>query len=228
MKFLLKNDRQIRAQIESISRNMISDIFGYNALLVGDYFDKKILEESRIPNKWSVLNRVEKRWKANLITEFEEISIVNETIDLIILPYILENTVAPYSVLEKFGHLLVSGGSLLLVGVQPWSFGKNNHFSQLNSFVKLDGSKMLAVREIKSKLYAENLVIEKLEYLYFGKFFYDDVRHTKRISIINKKVSISFGGVYLILAKKRLAPVTPILNLRRKSSKIREAGLLES
>ena len=228
MKFFLKNDRQIRAQIESISRNMISDIFGYNALLVGDYFDQKFLEESRIPNKWRVLNRVEKRWKANLITEFEEICIVNETIDLIILPYILENSVAPYSVLARFSHLLVSGGSLLLVGVQPWSFGKNSHFSQLNSFVKLDGSKMIAIKEIKSKLYAENLVIEKLEYLYFGKFFHDDVRSKKRISFINKKVAISFGGVYLILAKKRLAPVTPVLNLRRKSSKIREAGLLES
>ena len=78
MKFFLKEDDKVFEQTKSAATSMIADIFGYDALLVGDHFDQDFLEVSRIANKWRVAQSLQKPLNAkkfDLITDLCSISI---------------------------------------------------------------------------------------------------------------------------------------------------------
>lgn len=231
MDFFLKEDDKIFEQTKLAANKMIVDIFGYDALLVGEPFDHDFLSASRIANKW----RVTQNFKMPLNTEKYDfisdlccMSIAPEKIDLIVLPFVLESTDRPYEVLEEMSELLVSDGYLLLIGVATWSFGKNKFFSKINSLTESGSSAFVSMANLKSRLAQSNLVIEKLESKYFGRFWhYKDIKD-KSNNYLNMRLAICFGEIYLLLAKKKLMPITPLRNLLDKDRNIIKSKILET
>ncbi len=231
MEFFLKDDDKIFEQTKSAANSMIADIFGYDALLIGDYFDHDFLRVSRIANKWRVSQVLQKPLNAeqfDLITDLCSISIAPEKIDLIVLPFVLESTERRSEVLEQMIELLVTDGYLLLIGVASWSFGRNNFFSKINSLTSRRASNLSRMVDLKTKLTKNNLAIEKLESKYFGRFFHFQDIKDKKNNFLKKRLAICFGEVYLLLAKKNLMPVTPLRNLFGKDRKIVKSKILET
>ena len=231
MKFFLKEDDKVFEQTKSAATSMIADIFGYDALLVGDHFDQDFLEVSRIANKWRVAQSLQKPLNAkkfDLITDLCSMSISPEKIDLIVLPFILDSTDRPHEVLDQMIELLVTDGYLLLIGVASWSFGRNNFFSKINSLTSRRNSNLSRMVNLKTKLKENNLAIEKLESKYFGRFcHFQDIKNESN-NFLNKRLAICFGEVYLLLAKKNLMPVTPLRNLFDRDRKILKSKVLET
>lgn len=231
MEFFLKDDEKIFEQTKSAASNMIADIFGYDALLVGDLFDRDFLRVSRIANKWRVNQSSQMPLNANnfdLITDLCSISIAPEKIDLIVLPFVLESTDRRHEVLDQMIELLVTDGYLLLIGVASWSFGRNNFFSKINSLTSRRNSNLSRMEDLKTKLTENNLAIEKLESKYFGRFCHSRDVKNERSNFLDKRLAICFGEVYLLLAKKNLMPVTPLRNLIDRDRKIIKSKILET
>ena len=231
MELFLKEDDKIFEQTKLAADKMIIDIFGYDALLVGDLFDQDFLRASRIANKWTVTQNFEmplNTEKFDFISDLCSISIAPEKIDLIVLPFVLESTERPYEVLGEMAELLVTDGYLLLIGVASWSFGRNNFFSKINSLAPHGSPSLFTIADLRSRLAESNLVIEKLESKYFGRFC--DFKGTKEKSnnFLKKRLAICFGEVYLLLAKKKLMPVTPLRNLFDRNRKIIKSKILET
>ena len=231
MEFFLKEDDKIFEQTKLATNKMIVDIFGYDALLVGEHFDHDFLRASRIANKWRVTQNFQmplNNEKFDFISDLCRISIAPEKIDLIVLPFVLESTDRPYEVLEEMSELLVSDGYLLLIGVAKWSFGKNKFFSKINSLTSSGSSTLFTVADLKSKLAQSNLVVEKLESKYFGRFCHNKDIKDRSNNYLNKRLAICFGEIYLLLAKKKLMPVTPLRNLLDKDRNIIKSKILET
>ena len=194
MNYVLKDDKQVRERVRTNADRMIADIFGYNALLFGEMFGYDFMQGSRIAKKWRVSDSFKHNEKIDLITDSKLLGVGAETIDLIILPYILESVKSPFVVLENMADLLVSDGYLLLIGVNSWSFGRNNCFSELNSIVDSEGAKLFTMRELSSALNSCNLVIEQTEFLYFGGLFdCRDKSEEKRRKFIYRRIVVSLG-----------------------------------
>ncbi|MFT5643852.1 MAG: SAM-dependent methyltransferase [Janthinobacterium sp.] len=102
------------------------DIFGYNALQIG-VPRLNGLAANRMPNKWLADTRlvspppVTGATRAALALDFSELPFASQSIDLVILPHVLEFAAEPHQVLREVERVLIPEGRLIICGFNPAS-----------------------------------------------------------------------------------------------------------
>ena len=92
------------------------DIFGYHAVQLGlPQID--LLRESRIAHRL----KVAPEGPADLPARFEELPIATQSVDLAVLPHILEFTEHPHEILRELDRIMIPEGRIIIVGFNPWS-----------------------------------------------------------------------------------------------------------
>lgn len=95
---------------------VVADIFGYNALQFG-LAQIDLLRTSRIPSRWCVGSTGPIELKA----DFRDLPIAANSIDLVVLPHVLEFTDDPHQILREVVRVLVPEGQVIISGFNPWS-----------------------------------------------------------------------------------------------------------
>jgi SAM-dependent methyltransferase len=92
------------------------DIFGYHALQLG-LPEVDLLSESRIAHRMKLApwGQVDARAKCH------ELPIATQSIDLTLLPHVLEFADDPHAVLREVDRVMMPEGRLIIVGFNPWS-----------------------------------------------------------------------------------------------------------
>jgi len=92
------------------------DLFGFHALQLGlAEFD--LLRENRITHKM----RIEALGPATILAKQHELPIATHSVDLVLLPHVLEFSPEPHAVLREVDRILIPEGRLILLGFNPWS-----------------------------------------------------------------------------------------------------------
>jgi SAM-dependent methyltransferase len=95
---------------------VVADIFGYNALQFGlPQID--LLRTSRIPSRWCIGSS----GSTALNADFRDLPIAANSIDLAVLPHVLEFTDDPHQILREVVRVLVPEGQVVISGFNPWS-----------------------------------------------------------------------------------------------------------
>jgi SAM-dependent methyltransferase len=89
----------------------VADVFGYNALQLG-LPEHDFLRASRIPLKFRV---------AGLHARFRDLPIASSSIDLLVLPHVLEFSVNPHQILREVQRVLMPEGHAVIACFNPWS-----------------------------------------------------------------------------------------------------------
>jgi len=92
------------------------DIFGFHALQLG-MPGEDLLRESRIAHKL----RVASGGEPDLFARCHELPIATQSIDLVLLPHVLEFADEPHAILREVDRVMMPEGRLLIVGFNPWS-----------------------------------------------------------------------------------------------------------
>jgi len=95
---------------------VVADIFGYNALQFG-LPQLDLLRTSRITSRWSVGSSR----AVGLRADFRDLPIAPNSVDLVVLPHVLEFTDDPHQILREVVRVLVPEGQVLISGFNPWS-----------------------------------------------------------------------------------------------------------
>ena len=110
----------------------VADIFGYHAVQLG-LPEVDTLAENRMPLRLCVSDRlVEERpsqadgcqpsgRNVAVITRFEELPFATQSIDLVVMPHILEFAQEPHQVLREVDRVLVPEGQVIITGFNPAS-----------------------------------------------------------------------------------------------------------
>ena len=94
----------------------VADIFGYNALQVGlPQFD--LLRASRIPLRVTAGHDAHCQVRLNL----DELPFESGSIDLVLLPHVLEYSEHPHQVLREVERIMMPEGHLIITGFNPRS-----------------------------------------------------------------------------------------------------------
>jgi len=118
----------------------VIDIFGYHAMQLG-VPQLDALRENRMPLRCIALDAIEGRaaWaeqdvsgrrEVALVTGFDELPFSTQSIDLIVLPHVLEFAAEPHRVLREVDRVLVPEGQLVLTGFNPASLWGAHHWMQ--------------------------------------------------------------------------------------------------
>jgi len=111
-----------QAQLDALT----SDIFGFNAMQIGlPQIDA--LGANRMPHKWLSDTQVPeadkdgKKSPVVVVHDFAELPFGSQSLDLVVLPHILEFAAEPHQVLREVERVLIPEGQLIVCGFNPAS-----------------------------------------------------------------------------------------------------------
>ncbi|MBA2412489.1 MAG: methyltransferase domain-containing protein [Pseudomonadota bacterium] len=190
----------------------VVDIFGYHALQLG-LPDVDALRENRMPLRFCAANRVPAAVgtghpKVTVINRYEELPFATHSIDLVVMPHILEFTLDPHQVLREVERVLVPEGHVVITGFNPASlWGVRQYLSRLGAspYLPREG-RFLALPRIKDWLKLLSFDVER------GRFgcYAPSVRQEKwlaRWQFMEKAGDRWWpflGAIYLLTAVKRV------------------------
>lgn len=112
-----------QAQLDALT----ADIFGYNALQIGlPQIDA--LAANRMPRKW--LADIRPRPRLDNVTELRQVAVTfdyaelpfaSQSLDLVVLPHVLEFAAEPHQVLREVERVLIPEGQVIICGFNPAS-----------------------------------------------------------------------------------------------------------
>ncbi|HCY63826.1 MAG TPA: SAM-dependent methyltransferase [Oxalobacteraceae bacterium] len=116
----------VRAWEQARLAALTSDIFGFNALQIGlPQIDA--LSANRMPNKWLSDTRMPavaadgSRPPVVVVHDFTELPFASQSLDLVVLPHVLEFAVEPHQVLREVERVLIPEGQVIICGFNPAS-----------------------------------------------------------------------------------------------------------
>lgn len=94
----------------------VADIFGYNAVQIG-LPKQDFLRSNRMPNRWRCCGTQ----VADVQCDAEELPFASQSLDLVVLPHVLEFAAHPHQLLREVERVLVPDGSVVIAGFNPYS-----------------------------------------------------------------------------------------------------------
>lgn len=131
--------RYLLAREQAYFDKTVADIFGYNALQLG-LPQADFLRASRIP--FRLLAGLAA--PAGLRADFRDLPIASNSIDLVVLPHVLEFSDDPHQVLREVARVLLPEAQVLIACFNPWSlwggrraFGRKTGYPWSGRFIHL-------------------------------------------------------------------------------------------
>ncbi len=115
----------MRSWEESCLNTLTADIFGFNAVQIG-LPEINALQANRMPNKWitgshAALPTYQGAQPVSIIHDFTELPFATQSLDLVVLPHVLEFAAEPHQVLREVERVLIPEGQVIICGFNPAS-----------------------------------------------------------------------------------------------------------
>src|SRR6476661_8416921 len=139
----------VRAFEQACLDELTADIFGFNAVQIGvPQIDA--LAANRMPNKWQAATRTSTEDELSISTgkqiavalDFAELPFASQSLDLVVLPHVLEFAAEPHQVLREVERVLIPEGQVIICGFNPASlWGARQAAGRLSGahFLPMDG-----------------------------------------------------------------------------------------
>ncbi|MDB5951768.1 MAG: methyltransferase type 11 [Massilia sp.] len=119
----------VRAWEQACLEELTADIFGFNAVQIGvPQIDA--LAANRMPNKWQAATRTstadQLAFAASgkqiaVALDFTDLPFASQSLDLVVLPHVLEFAAEPHQVLREVERVLIPEGQVIICGFNPAS-----------------------------------------------------------------------------------------------------------
>ncbi|MGN6701409.1 MAG: class I SAM-dependent methyltransferase [Burkholderiaceae bacterium] len=190
---------------------LTADIFGFNAIQIG-LPQLNTLEANRMPNKWltnTVSNAAEEGARPVVVVhDFAELPFASQSLDLVVLPHVLEFAAEPHQVLREVERVLRPEGQVIVCGFNPASlWGMRQAAARVSGahFLPQDGE-LIRLPRLKDWLKLLNMEVNRG---YFGCYT-PPCRTEKWLGRFHFMENAgdrwwpSFGAVYIVQAIKRV------------------------
>jgi SAM-dependent methyltransferase len=200
--------RRLLDKEKRLLHSLLAPLFGYHLLQLGSMGEVQWLDGSRIKHRCIINTGAS--GKSHLCAHAEALPIASDSVDVVILGHVLEFSEHPHTVLREVERVLIAEGHLILLAFNPFSLWGGRQLLR-GATPPWNGYFRSALR-IKDWLAL--LGFEVLEQ--HGLFFTPPVknlwlqRHLAFLENAGQRWWPHLGGVYVLVAKKRVATLTPI------------------
>jgi len=116
----------MRAWEQSCLDNLTADIFGFNAVQIG-MPEIDALAASRMPYKLLADRKARSGRAVDVTLDYTELPFASQSIDLVVLPHVLEFSTDPHQVLREVERVLIPEGQVIICGFNPASLWGARH-----------------------------------------------------------------------------------------------------
>lgn len=222
----------LRAGVTAIE-GILPDLFGYHLVLYGDWVDKEIVSSSRISHRIILGTASDSdsdlKQQATVISDTAALPLAENSIDVLVVPHILEFADDPHQLLREAERVLIGEGYIVLLCFNPWSlFGLWRGLLRWRDVVPWRGG-----------FISQSRIKDWLRLLGF------DIRKTAKVGFrpplqrprLNRKLEFLeylgafcwpvFGNVSVVVAKKRVASFTPLKTSWETRRRLVGGGVVE-
>ncbi len=189
-------------------------LFGYHILQVGNIGSRKFLDGSKISHKL-IANLVpdeDIELDSDFCCDCNNLPVAPGSIDVIVLPHVLEFEANPHQVLRESERALIGEGHVVVLGFNPLSLWGLWRLLLVWSGKPPWQGHYIGVTRIKDWLKLLDFEIIKIEHFYFRPPL-RSLRLLQKLKFMEQLGSYCwpwFGGAYLLISRKRVVPLTPI------------------
>jgi len=215
----------IREQLEKV----LSGIFGYYALLYSVTAKELVDDNVIVKNSVVLSNRLQ---EGDLVCQYEELPIASDTIDLVVLPEILEQSRYPHQILREVERVLIPEGHLVMIVANPLSWSGLKKLT-LTWFLS-DTSQPKPIGKLRINDWCRLLGLEIINQIPICHS--TNTRHSAKknkeeiLSLLNKVNNLGceyFSSYYILVAKKKVSTMIPIRPSWRTNRKLVRPRLVE-
>ena len=215
--------QQLMQALQGRLDQLVPELFGYHALQIGQLgAGEDLLGASRIRHR-AVLDVA---GSGACIARPDALPIQNESTDLVLLPHVLEFAIHPHEVLREIDRILVPEGHVIIVAFNPLSlYGIWRLALGWRGGVPWCG-RFYGARRLRDWL--SLLGFDTLRCETFGfRIPLGEGRRLAFLERLGERWTPYFGAVSLILARNRVATLTPIRARWRPRRSVLGSGLAE-
>jgi SAM-dependent methyltransferase len=211
---------------------VLPNLFGYHLLQVGRPMESDLLTASRITHRMvmeDVPPLLGLEGNKSFLGHSDQLPVASDCLDVILLPHTLEYVERPHEVLREVERTLIPEGHLLILGFNPWSlFGLRRLFGGWRNQSPWCGHfySTLRLRDWLALLGFDTVLVE--HYFFRPPLQNDGIM--RRLSFLDRvggRFWPPLGGGYLLVAKKRVATLTPIKPRWRSRRSLISVGAAE-
>ena len=213
-----------------ISR-ILPDLFGYHILQINSQVMEQLLDSSRIQHKivFAQPGACKPGKYPDVFCKCNALPVASESIDVVVLPHVIEFSSNPHQILRESERVLIGEGHLIIIGFNPYSFwGLWRILLAWRAHVPWSGHYVELTR-LKDWLSLLDFEIIKAEKFYFRPPL-GNSKLMENLSFLEQLGQFCWsylGGVYLLIAKKRVISMTPIKLQWQTRRHMIAAGIIE-
>ncbi|WP_085306360.1 class I SAM-dependent methyltransferase [Colwellia polaris] len=205
----LPNGELIVANINQTLAPWWPKFFGYHLLKIGALSGE--IDSSQSPIKHQ-LTLSEQAQKCNLVGDIDDLPLLEHSVDVCVLAHALEFSLDPHHVVREANRVLIPNGYLVITGFNPFSLAGLNQFIPYRRNKTPWNERLFSPMRVKDWLHLMGFEIQLVK-----RFLHSTLARQVTQGVISNhwhniasRYFPSLGSVYVIVAKKRVLPLTPI------------------
>jgi SAM-dependent methyltransferase len=199
----------IKAEIERQLAPWWPKFFGYHLAKIGCLSGQLNSSGSAINHQFTIAQTQE---YGDIIAEIDDLPLLEHSVDVCVLSHVLEFSLDPHHVIREANRVLIPNGYLVITGFNPFSLTGLNKLIPYRRKQTPWQEHFFSPMRIKDWLHLMGYeVLADQRCLYLG------LSNQKKATFLGQfwqkfasKYLSSLGSVYVIIAKKRVLPLTPI------------------
>lgn len=220
-------------EVELLSQ-VLPNLFGYHLLQLGAPMEEDLLQSSRIAHRMVMedlppLMRNPAPKAGRFLGASGQLPVASDSLDVLLLPHTLEFAEKPHEVLREAERVLIPEGHLVLCGFNPFSlFGLRRLFTGWQDESPWCGHfySVLRIKDWLALLGFDTVLVRN----YFFRPPLQNrrvMRPLERMERFAERLWAPLGGGYIVVAKKRVATLTPIKPRWRSRRRLLPVGAAE-
>ncbi len=201
---------------------LLPDLFGFHLLQVGAIPGRDLSASSRIRHRVVLDCGGEAGTglpgSGVAACDAEYLPIANDTIDVLLLPHLLEFTPDPQGCLRECERVLVNGGHLLLTGFSPWSLAGLGRMPLALWRRPPWNGRFLSLARLCEWLELLGFEVVEARCLFFRPNGFDVAgnRWSRLVEGLGRRLMPAIGCNYILLARKSAGAVIPLQGRTRR------------
>ncbi|NJN45844.1 MAG: class I SAM-dependent methyltransferase [Candidatus Competibacteraceae bacterium] len=190
--------------------SVLTPLFGQHLLVLGVPLNEAVFFGSTIPHRIHLYWPQSAGTAGDVLVKPTELPIAKECIDVAILCHALEFLPEPYAVLQEIDRVLIAGGHVLIAGFNPYSLWNIKRWLGFNH--QLQGGRPISVPQLQRWLARIDCEVMALRYGFYRPPL-TSLAMLQKLAFMERLGARwwpMLGSGYVVLAKKRVIPLTPL------------------
>lgn len=205
----LSQGANIQQELEKALAPILERIFGYYFVKLGNLSSEMDTSACPIRHQFNVCqSHIE---QSSVHAKSCDLPLQNNSVDAFLLAGELDFAQDPHQIIREIDRAITSNGHVVIAGFNPFSLAGVIKYLPINRKNVLHQGRFFTAARIKDWLQLLDFeIIQQEQVIYSALFMGSRLNQSSRIQIWCKKFLPWFSSMYVIVARKREVPLSPI------------------